>query len=74
MSVRRVHEATDCEAGSTDWTTIGARIVEAARVVSVVDMAQRAWGSDARQGGEASPAAGAGSVGRTGRRPEHERR
>jgi hypothetical protein len=42
MSVRRSHEAMDCMTRSTDWTVIGARIVQAAAVASAVHVAERA--------------------------------
>ena len=41
MSVQRVHEAKDCDTRSTDWTTIGARILKAAATVSLVHQAER---------------------------------
>jgi hypothetical protein len=34
MVPRSLDQATDCEKGSTDWTTIGTRILEAALIAS----------------------------------------
>ena len=42
MSVQRKHEATDCDLRSTDWTTIGARILQVAAMASAIHMAERA--------------------------------
>lgn len=36
MVLRSIDLATDCEMGSTDWTTIGARILEAALIASAI--------------------------------------
>ncbi len=41
MSVRRKHEARDCETGSTDWTSIGTRILQAAAVASGVHLIEQ---------------------------------
>jgi len=41
MSVRWQHEATDCSGRSTDWTAIGARILQTAAMASAVHMAER---------------------------------
>jgi len=47
MSVRAMHRAMDCETGSTDWTTIGTRILQAAEMASAVHLAERAGESPA---------------------------
>jgi len=36
MDVLLKHQATDCDRRSTDWTTIGARILEAATIASAM--------------------------------------
>lgn len=40
MDVLLKHKATDCDSRSTDWTTIGARILEAATIASAIHMGQ----------------------------------
>ena len=52
MSVRRLHEAKDCEPGSTDWTAIGTRILEAAGMASMVHQAERLRRTLDRQAGD----------------------
>ncbi len=41
MGVRLVHGATDRKGRSMDWTTIGARIVQAAIMASDIHLAER---------------------------------
>ena len=40
MGVPLQHEATDCEQGFTDWTHIGARILESAAMASAIHLAE----------------------------------
>ena len=42
MSVRWQHKAKDCGPRSTDWTAIGARILQVATMASAVHMVERA--------------------------------
>jgi hypothetical protein len=41
MSVRDSHEATEGDVRSTDWTTIGARILQMAEVASGLHLIER---------------------------------
>lgn len=50
MSVRLPHDATECDSWSTDWTTIGARILRMAEVASGLHLIEHAR----RQRGDAS--------------------
>ena len=39
--MRRVHQATECRTGPTDWATLGTRIIQAAAAAAAVHMAER---------------------------------
>jgi hypothetical protein len=60
MGVRDPHAATDCSHRSTDWTTIGARIREAAITASLIHMAERVREGRPASDAEADTGAGHG--------------
>jgi hypothetical protein len=41
MRVRWVQQATECQNGSTDWTTLGARVLQVATAAAAVHLAER---------------------------------
>lgn len=68
MDVRSTDQATDCGPESTDWTTIGARILEAALIATAIHQhecarrAESAGDATLALQGRAPAAAGAGEA------------
>lgn len=55
MGVRRLHEAMDCDHGSTDWTHIGTRILQAAELATAVHLVENAGQVRERQEDASEP-------------------